>query len=371
METDLDKEFNDYWTERIPGLREYARAVLNSDNDFLNTLHYFLLDMVPCKVLDVGTGIGIAAIEMSRLGFEVTAIDHNKELLDAAKEVAEEFGVNVDFLKMDLYDLDLKEKTFDIVIMRNCIWNLTDPEKAMADLRMLLRPGGYMMIFDGNYYLYHHDPGYMHRSEAIMQKRRSLDSLCASTNVNNVDLTRCDELSKDLPLSKIFRPTWDIDMLSRLGFTDIDIRFMDDEVFLADSENGQVHTPVHFAIRARLPLRSIMFDSNLEEAMKEDMIEEAIENISGVWNILSNKDCVRALLYLYQGGMTIAQVADAVGCSYSLASYDLKRLMATGLIDTERIDGEKVYFLKDRRVVSDLYILTKGFCQGSLKTVKL
>ncbi len=142
MDAETDRGFDEYWTDRIPGLKEYAHVVLTSDNDFRNTLHIFLTNSNPCKVLDAGTGIGVAAIEMARMGFEVTAIDRNGHLIDAAKEVAKEFDVQVDFRVGDLYQPAFEDKSFDIIVVRNCLWNLTEPEKAMFNLRKLLKTGG-------------------------------------------------------------------------------------------------------------------------------------------------------------------------------------------------------------------------------------
>lgn len=43
MVSEPRKGFDRYWSDRVPGLVEYARYVLNNDTDFNHTLDYSLL----------------------------------------------------------------------------------------------------------------------------------------------------------------------------------------------------------------------------------------------------------------------------------------------------------------------------------------
>lgn len=86
----------------------------------------------------------------------------------------------------------------------------------------------------------------------------------------------------------------------------------------------------------------------------QHLIDEAVDQVISTWKILANKDCVRLLLTLYTVNITASQAAALIGSSYSLASHDLKLLVDVGLVEFERIDGEKIYKLRNRQVVSDL-----------------
>ncbi|MBO4357319.1 MAG: hypothetical protein J5813_04025, partial [Candidatus Methanomethylophilaceae archaeon] len=61
MSSDLEKEFEEYWTDRIPGLLEYSRIILNSNTDLSFILNIFLKDKGQCKIIDMGTGVGTLA----------------------------------------------------------------------------------------------------------------------------------------------------------------------------------------------------------------------------------------------------------------------------------------------------------------------
>ena len=121
MRPDLEKEFAKYWTDRIPGLLEYSRLILNSNTDLGFMLNIFLKDKGRCRIADMGTGVGTIAIEVALMGHEVCAVDNNPEMLEAARGLAREF---------------------DAEIARNCLWNLTEPSKAYTKWKELLRPGG-------------------------------------------------------------------------------------------------------------------------------------------------------------------------------------------------------------------------------------
>ena len=174
-------------------------------------------------------------------------------------------------------------------------------------------------------------------------------------------------------MSKEFRPTWDIGILSKLGFKDIDIRFMDTEVYRTDTRTGSIHTPIGFAICARLPYSNVsLVDSDYDELKPvEGIIDRMTMDITDVWHILSNEDCIKILLSLYTVDLTTSQTAELLGCSYTLASHDLNKLKETGLIDSAKVNGEKVFFLTNREVIKDLCILTNRITKGQSDTTGL
>ncbi len=142
MRSDLEKEFAKYWTDRIPGLLEYTRLILNSNTDLGFMLNIFLKDKGRCRIADMGTGVGTIAIEVALMGHEVCAVDNNPEMLEAARGLAREFDADIEFIEDDVQDPKMPPHSFDVVIARNCLWNLTEPSKAYAKWKELLRPGG-------------------------------------------------------------------------------------------------------------------------------------------------------------------------------------------------------------------------------------
>ncbi len=51
MVSELRKGFDRYWSDRVPGLVEYARYVLNNDTDFNHTLRLFITFGCSCSAI--------------------------------------------------------------------------------------------------------------------------------------------------------------------------------------------------------------------------------------------------------------------------------------------------------------------------------
>jgi len=68
------------------------------------------------KILDVGCGTGRHSIELSKRGYTITGIDLSEDMLNRAKQKAEESSQNIEFLQYDARDLPF-ENEFDVAIM--------------------------------------------------------------------------------------------------------------------------------------------------------------------------------------------------------------------------------------------------------------
>lgn len=86
-------------------------------------------DMSGLTVLDIGCNAGFYSIECARRGASVTAIDIDPHYLKQAKWVARKFNVEqqIDFHQLQVYDLDKKEWTFDIVLFLGVFYHLRYP----------------------------------------------------------------------------------------------------------------------------------------------------------------------------------------------------------------------------------------------------
>lgn len=74
------------------------------------------LDLDGKKVLDIGTGTGLIAIEAAKKGAKVTAADINPEAIEYAREKARKTGVDgkIDFVKSNLFS-DIEDR-FDYIL---------------------------------------------------------------------------------------------------------------------------------------------------------------------------------------------------------------------------------------------------------------
>jgi SAM-dependent methyltransferase len=108
-----------------------------------------LVPSAPVDALDLATGTGFVALILAALGHRVTAIDLSTGMLDLASATARERDLEIRFLPGDAVDPALHPATFDLITCRHLLWTLREPDRALANWRSLLRPGGTLIAFDG------------------------------------------------------------------------------------------------------------------------------------------------------------------------------------------------------------------------------
>ena len=107
-------------------------------------------------VLDLGSGTGVAARAIARrprfMG-TVLGIDLSNHLVQAANRLAvdEKLDARVCFRTGDTHALQLASGSFDAAVAHTLFSHLDEPAKVLAETRRILRPGGIVGIFDGDY----------------------------------------------------------------------------------------------------------------------------------------------------------------------------------------------------------------------------
>jgi cyclopropane fatty-acyl-phospholipid synthase-like methyltransferase len=98
------------------------------------------------KVLDLGCGDGMLDIWLSRMGFEVTAIDRNSNVLEIAKTTDD--TKKVKFIASDLNEVDFEPQSFDAVffIEASGLMSKADDLKLFKKVYSWLKPKGKFII---------------------------------------------------------------------------------------------------------------------------------------------------------------------------------------------------------------------------------
>ncbi len=99
------------------------------------------------KVLEVGVGTGLSLPSYMDT-VEVTGIDYSPEMLE--KAVKKNEGKNLSHVKallqMDARELSFPDNTFDTVAAMHILSVVPEPEKVMAEIARVLKPGGEAVI---------------------------------------------------------------------------------------------------------------------------------------------------------------------------------------------------------------------------------
>lgn len=108
------------------------------------------------QILEVGCGTGATARALARrrdFSGKVFGVDQSPLFIDAADKFARDESIidRVDFRVGDAHKLAFPATTFDAVIAHTLISHVTDPATVLREMVRVVRPGGMVVIFDGDY----------------------------------------------------------------------------------------------------------------------------------------------------------------------------------------------------------------------------
>jgi ubiquinone/menaquinone biosynthesis C-methylase UbiE len=130
----------------------YARA------DFSDSNQAYVLDVIASfpdrlgAVVDLGCGPGDIAIRLSRAAAttRITGIDGSPAMLAIARAALRSAGLErrVSFLEARLPGAPLSEGSFDLVLSKDMLHHLSDPQVLWREIRRLGRPGAGVCVMD-------------------------------------------------------------------------------------------------------------------------------------------------------------------------------------------------------------------------------
>jgi ubiquinone/menaquinone biosynthesis C-methylase UbiE len=127
-------------TARRVAARQDARAARLADE-----VRDFVEPVGDERALDVGTGAGALALALAPLVREVVGLDPVPELLELARERA---LPNTEFVEGDGTALPFPDGAFDLAGTQRALHHLARPDRVVAELARVTRPGGRVLVID-------------------------------------------------------------------------------------------------------------------------------------------------------------------------------------------------------------------------------
>jgi SAM-dependent methyltransferase len=136
----FDQHYLDYWAQMLHEERtsrevEFLVGALDLPNG--------------ARILDLCCGQARHAVELARLGYEVTGLDLNRFLLDAGRRLASKAGVEVRFVEGDMREIPF-EGAFDAVVNLFTAFGYFEEERenerALESVERCLKPGGVFLL---------------------------------------------------------------------------------------------------------------------------------------------------------------------------------------------------------------------------------
>lgn len=145
---DLRDDIRDYWSDRAATFDDEPGHRIDSDMAAWQALfRCHLGDADGRALLDLASGTGEIARLCQSLGFAVTGLDWSEAMLDRARRKLPE----VNFLQADAERTTLLPASMDVIVTRHLVWTLVDPVAAFAEWFRVLKPGGTLLVVDGDF----------------------------------------------------------------------------------------------------------------------------------------------------------------------------------------------------------------------------
>ena len=94
-------------------------------------------------VLELATGTGLIAKHIVRYADHIEATDASQEMIEQAKQGVK--STKLYFSVQDMFQLPYADQSFDVVIVVNALHIVPEPEKALSEIRRVLKDDGVLV----------------------------------------------------------------------------------------------------------------------------------------------------------------------------------------------------------------------------------
>ncbi len=133
------------WFARQRWQKEYRDGV----NNWCSALEHVLQRYRPKSILEAACGLGFKAVVFAEMGYEVEGADQSPVAVQAAREIARENGLNLNFFQSSYAELGNRSiRRYDCVHSDHFDW-LRDREVLLASAKgilTVLAPGGFFVF---------------------------------------------------------------------------------------------------------------------------------------------------------------------------------------------------------------------------------
>lgn len=169
----LREEIKAYWSDRAATFDQSPGHEIFSEAERDAWQQLILKHLGPGqqrKALDLASGTGVISHLMDDLGYDVTGLDWSEPMLERARAKAKQRGRSIRFFAGDAENTMEADDSFDVVINRHLVWTLVDPEACFREWLRVLKPGGRLLIVDGDFVNVSRSEKFAKQLAAILEK---------------------------------------------------------------------------------------------------------------------------------------------------------------------------------------------------------
>ena len=134
------QEHKDFWDKNAGRYDRFMRK----DRAAYDEMYVLIRPVVKAKtVLELATGTGLIAKHIVNAAAHIEATDASAEMILEAKR--DNRSAKLHFSVRDMFRLPYADKSFDVVIVSNALHIIPQPEKALAEIRRVLKDDGVLI----------------------------------------------------------------------------------------------------------------------------------------------------------------------------------------------------------------------------------
>ena len=148
----LKDEIRDYWSNRAETFDLSCAHKIRTEAELSAWVSLFRWHgrlAAGSRVLELASGTGEITRVLARIGCDIDAIDLSEAMIERAR--LKHPGAAVRFHLGDAENTMMADNAYDAVVCRHLVWTLVDPIAAFADWWRVLKPGGRLVIVDGDW----------------------------------------------------------------------------------------------------------------------------------------------------------------------------------------------------------------------------
>ena len=136
----LKREHKNFWDRNAGRYNRFMRK----DGAAYGEMYALIQPIVRHKtVLELATGTGLIAKSIVNAAAHIEATDASAEMIAEAKR--DNRSAKLHFSVQDMFRLPYADKSFDVVIVSNALHIVPQPEKALAEIRRVLKDDGVLI----------------------------------------------------------------------------------------------------------------------------------------------------------------------------------------------------------------------------------
>lgn len=131
-----------------------AARLTDQANALDNLLHHDSVWSDGSLILEAGCGVGAQTkiIAQKNIDSQFISIDISSKSIKQAEELTNSLGItNVKYKKADIFNLPFKKNHFDHIFVCFVLEHLVNPINALVELKRVVKPGGTIMVIEGDH----------------------------------------------------------------------------------------------------------------------------------------------------------------------------------------------------------------------------